>query len=157
MNPIDDPLLPFDGDASTREWLAQEQAMRRERLHLDTLGDDARTLRYRALARVLRQSPGDLLPPDFAERMAAKVGARPAHRRAADTRLEWGLMIALALAFVIAAGVVTRLYGSTWLAPLMALWPTPDPAALHWLLVLAGCLALSWLLGRLPGHAPLSG
>lgn len=156
MNPIDDPFLPFDDDASAREWLAQEQAMRRERLHLDTLGDDARTLRYRALARVLRQQPGDLLPHDFAERMAAKVGARPTHRRAADTRLEWGLMLALAIAFVIAAGVVTRLYGSAWLAPLMALLPTPDPAALHWLLVLAGCLALSWLLGRLPKHTPLS-
>lgn len=156
MNPIDDPLLPFDDDASTREWLAQEQAMRRERLHLDTLGDDARTLRYRLLARALRQPPGNSLPHDFAERMAAKVGARPTPRRAVDTRLEWGLMIALASTFVIAAGVVTKLYGSAWLTPLTALLPAPDPAALHWLLVLAGCLALSWLLGRLPRHAPLS-
>jgi hypothetical protein len=76
-------IPPFDDAAREREWLAQENAMRRERLHLDPHGDDARTKRYRMLARVLRQPLDENLPPDFARQLAAQVGAaRPTSRGA---------------------------------------------------------------------------
>lgn len=151
MNPIgDDPILPFDDDACEREWLAQERAMRRERLRLDHLGDDARVLRYRMLARALRQPIAARPPADFARQVAALAGRAAGESRTADSRLESGLMIALAIVFATAAIVVTVMYGHAWLTPLAAV--LPGPAAARWLLALGGCLGLSWLLGRWSMH-----
>jgi hypothetical protein len=105
MNQHIDDIPPF-GDAShEREWLAQESAMRRERLHLDPAGDDARGRRYRLLARALREPPQDSLPADFAARVAARAAAAPA----SALRFEFVLMTALATVLAIAAGVVTAI------------------------------------------------
>lgn len=145
---IDDDIPPFDDAASEREWLAQESAMRRERLHLDPAGDDARGRRYRLLARTLRQPLHDTLPADFAARVAARVGEAPA----TALRFEFVLMSALAVALVVAAGVVTATYGSNWLPSFSAILPAPQGPASRWLLALAGCLGVSWLLGQWQRH-----
>ncbi|MHB1057465.1 MAG: hypothetical protein ACYC0F_06250 [Rhodanobacter sp.] len=147
MNPnIDDPILPFGDDASEREWLAQERAMRRERLHLDSAGDDARSRRYRLLARALREPLPDALPADFAQHMAARVaGARPPAPR---IRFEFVLLFALGSALLIGAGTVTAMYGRAWLQPFRELLPASPAPTLGWLLALGGCLAVSWLLGH---------
>jgi len=141
---IDDNIPPFDDPTSEREWLAQERAMRRERLHLDPAGDNARGRRYRLLARTLREPLQDSLPADFAQRVAARVAAAPA----STTRFEFVLMTALAIALVIAAGVVTSMYGSEWLPSFRTILPAPQAPADRWLLALAGCLGVSWLLGQ---------
>jgi hypothetical protein len=143
-HPIDDNIPPFDDTAHEREWLAQESAMRRERLHLDPAGDDARGQRYRLLARTLREPLQDGLPADFATRVAARAAAAPA----SSTRFEFVLMIALAVAMMIAAGVVTATYGGEWLPSFSAILPAPQAPASRWLLALAGCLGASWLLGQ---------
>ncbi len=176
MNRHDNTVPPFDAAASEREWQAQEQAMRRELPHLDAMpdampddaaGDAALVRRYQLLARALRQPLEHQLPVDFAAQVAAHSASHhathhasqavapasaPSSARRPGTRLESGLMIALAGVFAVAAGVVSVLYGSSWLPAMRSVMPPRDPAAMQWLLAFAGCLALAWLLGRWPPH-----
>ena len=145
--PIDDGISPFDDTSHEREWLIQERAMRRERLHLDAAGDDARTRRYRLLARALRQPPPDGLPADFAQRVAARVTAAPA-----TFRFESVLTTSLAIALGVAALVGIGIYGSQWLPSFRAMLPAPRGPAGSWLLAFAGCVGASWLLGQWQRH-----
>ncbi len=145
--PIDDGISPFDDASHEREWLIQERAMRRERLHLDATGDDVRTRRYRLLARALRQPPPDGLPADFAQRVAARVAAAPA-----SFRVESLLMTSLAIALGVAAFIVIDVYGSQWLPSFSAVLPAPSGPAGSWLLAFAGCIGASWLLGQWQRH-----
>jgi anti-sigma factor RsiW len=150
---IDDHIPPFDDAANEREWLAQERAMRRERLQLDPAGDDARSRRYRLLARALREPLPEALPADFAQRLAARVAAIPARRAAPGRSFESTLMLALATVLAVAAGAVVAIYGGAWLPSFLTLLPTPHAPATRWLLALAGCLGASWLLGQWQRHA----
>ena len=50
--------------------------------------------------------------------------------------------------------VVLLRYGPAWLPTFRTLLPAGDPQALRWLLALAGCLGLSWLLGQGQRHLP---
>lgn len=151
---IDENIPPFDDPTSEREWLAQESAMRRERLHLDPAGDDARGRRYRLLARTLREPLRDNLPADFAQQLAERVAASPAARRVASgTRFEFTLLLALATVLAGAAGAVVAMYGGTWLPSFVAILPAPHASATRWLLALIGCVGASWLLGQWQRHA----
>jgi len=150
---IDDPIPLFDDAAREREWLAQENAMRRERLQLDPTGDDARSRRYRLVARALREPLPDALPVDFARQMAARVAA-PAPRPAADGSLESMLTLTLGITLVVAAAAAAVIYGSTWLPSFALLLPGPHAPATGWLLALGGCLGASWLLGQWLARAP---
>jgi hypothetical protein len=151
MIPHDEDHIPaFDDATHEREWLVQEAAMRRERLQLDPAGDDARSQRYRLIARGLRQPLADALPADFARQLAARVGAVPSPETPFSASLESRLMVALTSTFVIAVVAIIAIYGSTWLPSFIALLPNPQAPATRWLLALAGCLGVSWLLGRWP-------
>ena len=57
MNHEIDDIPRFNDPILEREWLAQENAVRRERLHLGSSGDNARSQHYRLLARVLLTAP----------------------------------------------------------------------------------------------------
>jgi len=154
MNPHDQDHIPaFDDDAHEREWLAQETAMRRERLQMDPANDDARSRRYRLIARSLRQPLADSLPGDFAAQLAARVGAAPAADASASASFEFRLMLVLVAALVIAAGIVVAIYGNTWLPAFTELLPKPQAPATRWLLALAACLGTSWLMGLWQRHA----
>lgn len=154
MNPIDNNIPVFDDAAREREWLAQEHAMRRERLQLDSITDDARTRRYRLLARTLREPLPHALPADFAQQLADQVAARPAVRRVASgTRFEFALLLALAIVLAVAAGAVVSMYGDAWLPSFVAILPTPQASSTRWLLALVGCLGASWLLGQWQRYA----
>jgi hypothetical protein len=142
-----DHIPPFDDDALEREWQAQEAAMRRERLHMDSAGDDARSRRYRLIARCLRQPLPESLPTDFARKLAAQVGVVPSPAASAGASLESRLMLVLTGIFVVAVVAVVAIYGGTWLPSFTALLPSPQASAIRWLLALAGCLGVSWLLG----------
>lgn len=144
MNHETDDIPRFENPIHEREWLAQENAMRRERLHLDPAGDDPRSQRYRLLARALRTAQPADLPEDFAQQMSARV-AKAAHARTPTMALENVLTTTLTSVFLLAAVTVTVIYGAAW-------WPSfetllPAPAATQWLLALVGCLGMSWLLG----------
>jgi hypothetical protein len=152
-HPIDDNIPPFDDEAREREWQAQEQAMRRERLHLDPASDDARVQRYRMLARALREAPQDGLAADFAQRVAAQAASVPAGKVVSDTRFEFILMAAIAIALVVAVVAVITLYGDAWLPPISTMLPAPGALATRWLLAFAGCIGLSWLLAQWQPHA----
>lgn len=155
MNPHDeDPIAAFDDGVLEREWLAQEAAMRRERLQLDPAGDDARSRRYRLIARQLRQAPVDSLPGDFARQLAARVGSAPAAESAASASFESSLMLVLLATLAIAAGAVVAIYGNTWLPSFTALLPKPQAPTTRWLLALAACLGASWLMGLWQRHTP---
>ena len=143
MNHETDDIPRFDDPRLEREWLLQEHAMRRERLHLDPAGDDARSQRYRALARALRTASPHDLPADFARQMGALVWA--AARPMPAMRFENMLARVLGGVLLLAALVATFFYGAAWWPQFRALLPTP-PAA-QWWLALLGCVALSWLLG----------
>lgn len=136
-----DHVPAFADPDREREWLAQESAMRRERLQLDPSGDDSRSQRYRLLARALHRAPADALPADFAQQMSARVATAARPRRPAMT-LESLLVSILGWLLVAAAVIVTINDGKTW-------WPS-FAAVLHaasatpWLLPLVACLALSW-------------
>lgn len=149
---IDDHIPPFDDATHEREWLAQENAMRRERLQLDPVGDDARSRRYRLLAHALREPLPDALPADFAQQMAARVAASPARQVASGTRFEFTLMLVLATVLAVAAAAVTAMYGDAWLPSFTTILPAPNAPATRWLLALAGCLGVSWLLGQWHPH-----
>lgn len=151
---IDDHIPPFDDAAQEHEWLAQENATRRERLQLDPAGDDARSRRYRLLARTLREPLPDALPADFARQVAARIAPAPTRRAASEGSLESMLTLALGIVLVAAATAVAAIYGSTWLPSFVTLLPTPHSAATRWLLALAGCLGASWLIGQWQLHPP---
>jgi hypothetical protein len=152
-HPIENNIPPFANEAHEREWQAQEQAMRRERLHLDCASDDARVQRYRMLARALREAPQDGLPADFATRVAAQATSIPAGKVVPDIRFEFILMAAIAIALVIAVVAVVTLYGDDWLPSIGAVLPAPGALATRWLLAFAGCIGLSWVLARWQPHA----
>lgn len=136
-----DHIPCFDDPAEEREWLLQESAMRRERLHLDDAGDNARSARYRLLTRALRAPSSYDLPPDFAAQVSAKTALY-----GPTMALERVLTITLIGVLVLAAIIVTCLYGAAWWPAFKAL--IPPSTASRWWLVLAGCLGLSWALGR---------
>jgi len=101
-----EPPSPHD-DSMEREWALQEQAVRAERLALDTSEDEA-LRRYRAVAQALRRPLDDDLPLDFASAVA-----REARRRAAgDMRLELYLSWTLLGVLVAMLIGVTLRYGS---------------------------------------------
>lgn len=139
-----DAIRLFDDPALEREWQAQENAMRREHLHLDPTGEDPRSQRYRLLARALRAIPPDSLPRDFAQRVSALAAASEPARTTAMT-LEMILATALASLLLLAAVTATFIYGATWWPAFVAVQPAP--ATTQWLLALVGCLGLSWLVG----------
>jgi len=101
-----EPPSPHD-DSMEREWALQEQAVRAERLALDTSEDEA-LRRYRAVAQALRRPLDEDLPLDFASAVA-----REARRRAAgDMRLELYLSWTLLGVLVAMLIGVTLRYGS---------------------------------------------
>lgn len=143
----------FDDTASEREWLAQERAVRAERLGLDPNGDDARVQRYRLIARALRQPPAEALPDDFAQQVAAlamQASAPPETSR--ERRLEATTFACVTGIFVIAGVATIILYHQAWLPTLRLTLPALDPQTIRWPLAFAGCLGLSWLLGKLKPH-----
>ena len=139
MNHDNDHLPCFDDLAEEREWLAQERAMRQHRLHPGMAGDDPNDKRYRLMSRALQTPPPIGLPANFAAQVSATIALR-----APRMGFERGLTITLVGILVLAAAIVTFVYGAAW-------WPSfkmllPAPAAAHWWGVLSGCIGLSWLL-----------
>lgn len=141
MNHETDPIPCFDDPAEEREWLAQESAMRRDRLHLDPAGDDARSQRYRLLARALRAPVADGLPADFAQRVSARIAPHPP-----TLAFEQTLTTTLTGVLVLAALCVTFIYGAAWWPSFKMLLPAPDAA--RWGLALGACLVSTWALEK---------
>lgn len=142
MNQHVDDIPPFDDAAQEREWLEQENTLRRERLNLDPAGDDDRGRRYRPIAKALREPLPDGLPADFAMRVAARAVAT------LSARFEYALMIVLVAALVVAAGAIIMTYGSEWTRPFDAMLAAPNTRADIWLMALASCLGASWVMER---------
>ena len=140
-----DRIEPFDDPAHEREWLAQESAMRRERLQLDPRNDDARTQRYRMLARSLRQPPEDGLPADFAQQMARQLG--PVRARRFDAPFESSLIIVLCLVMLTGSMVFLAPYSAQWWHSLVTL-SRSGTSSMSMLLAFAACIALTGLVGR---------
>jgi hypothetical protein len=131
-----EPKLPRD-EAEEREWALQERAIHAERLSLDSHDDEA-LMRYRVVARALRQTPQEALPDDFAKRVAAQAKCRGM----ASMKLE--LCLSLVLLGALVGGLVTLVmdYGASWTqfpqsVALLREWMTP------WGLALVACLILS--------------
>lgn len=126
------------------EWDAQERGLRAA-LGQPADGLDATATSYRLVAEAVISMPHTQPPADF----AADVVQRVARHEAGLERL---LSRVLLVVFLIACVFVAVHYGEPWW---QALHLALDGEAMAWLLAGAGCMAVSWLCGRLPelaGH-----
>ena len=99
------------------------------------------------LRAALRGLPHGAPPPGFAAAVA-----REAARRASLGERLW--LLSPGVALVAATAYVVAEYGASWTGSLAPLWQAIGGAtALNWSAATAACLALSWVLSRLP-HAP---
>lgn len=125
---------PGDEAIDAREWQAQERALRAERLHLSGDADPG----YRRVAAALRKPPPVALPPDFARRMALRVGAATL-----DLRVERWLWLGCIAVLAVAVPAVLALYGGSGLEVAAAVFPSLSQTAPGWLLALLACVALN--------------
>lgn len=134
-----------------REWQAQERALLNERIGADAAEDDALVARYRSIARALRQPPAGALPSNFAYEVArlAAMQPRPAD---IDSALEQWLVRALVGTMVLAAVIVTAIYGSDWLGATGALLGSNGIGGGGWIAALVACFAMTFGFGRLPAR-----
>ncbi|HEY9131599.1 MAG TPA: hypothetical protein VIM98_07555 [Dyella sp.] len=120
------------------EWQVQEHALQRERSGAGPAGDDAQVRRYRAIARALRQAPPDLLPADFASRVAER--ARRSDRESSwSPRLENSLLTVLMILLGCGLAVLASLQGRDWLSAIEGLGFIANP----WMYALLACVAIS--------------
>lgn len=136
------PARPPSNDAAEREWQAQEQAVERERAGLDPTDDDARVLRYRVLARALKQPPEQALPADFAQRVARQVELSAANKASADPGFERYLQRFLVAVLMVGSLVVVASRASEWLPSFTTAVPM-TVLTNPWLLAFACCAGLS--------------
>lgn len=119
-----------------REWRAQEQALRDERLGLAAAGSDAPLAHYRLVARALREPPAHSLPPDFARQVADKVEARSPPARA-KASFEQIMLASLGATLAVSGAVALVKYGGEALAAF-------DARSLQWGLAIVACVGLTW-------------
>jgi hypothetical protein len=117
------------------EWLAQEQALQRERSGQAHDRGDAQIRGYRVVMRALQEPPADLLPDDFAERVAT-LAERDA---IAPARLETGLLAVLMTVLMCGLIALATIDGKDWLHALAQVQLFANP----WVYALLGCLGLS--------------
>ena len=133
----DDAHDPRDETIDEREWQAQERALRAERLHLSGEADPG----YRRIAAALRTAPDVALPPDFARRMAQRVGAATL-----DLRMERRLLLACCAVLAVAVPTVLAVYGASGIEVAAAVFPSLSQAAPAWLLAVVACVAVNGLM-----------
>ena len=121
-----------------REWQAQERALQDARA--GTPSTDPLAARYRAVAEALRAPLPELLPPDFAARVAAQVRHVPL-----DARFEGTLVRTLTALLGLSGAVTAALYGRQWLPAILGPLQLDSASALNWALALGACVAITWL------------
>lgn len=121
--------------ADEREWLAQEQAMRDERVGVAASGSGVPGAQYRAIARALREPPAESLPPDFARQVARAAESRAGR----GVQLESMMLRTLGAALGVSGVAVLAFYGRESVAGV-------NPQTLQWVLAFAACGALTWSL-----------
>ena len=139
----------FETEGEGREWEAQERALREERAGAPprrrSSGD---TGIYRLIVRALRNPRLDPLPSDFAAQVAARVEAESGAADFVETWLERGLVVLLMLTGV----AVVLSYSAEPLRALLAALPaaadlSPPPFGI-WVLAIAACVGLTWVVER---------
>lgn len=124
-----------------REWQAQENALRDERLGIAASGDDPLVASYRPIVHALRTAPAMSLPEHFARDVARAAAAQASPARV-DTRLEQHLLRILVIALTLSGAIALLFYGAQAVAAL-------DAQILQWGLALATCMTLTWSFGWL--------
>lgn len=127
-----------------REWQAQELATKAERAGNVSLDLDGLSAGYLPIARALRQPMPVMLDDGFAARVAqlAAAGFRPAE---VDARMEQRMLLVLGMVLAASGLVVGLIYGGHWLAPVTNLLGQLGPSSASLLVLLSGCLGVSWL------------
>ncbi|RDS85483.1 hypothetical protein [Dyella psychrodurans] len=130
-----EPKLPRD-EVDEREWALQEQAFHAERLGFAPT-DNTTVLRYRAVARVLRQPMDENLPAGFAQRVAIQARRRAVVDMRFELYMSWTLLgVLIAMLATLAA-----LHGLAWLQLVESILPV-HALMNPWLLALAVFVAL---------------
>lgn len=119
-------------EACEAEWQAQETALAQERAGLAPSGQPGIDMN-RLLCRTLDQAPADVLPPDFATRLARQVASERSAGHVQGTGRFELLLAAGGLAALGCAGLWAWSRDAWWL----------PPEALPWLLLVAAGAALA--------------
>jgi hypothetical protein len=122
-----------------REWQAQERA--RQDARAGTPSTDPLAARYRAVADALRAPPPDVLPPDFAARVAAQVG-----HGSLDAHFEGTLVRTLTTLLGLSGAVTAAVYGREWLPAILGPLQLDSASAMNWALALGACVAMTWVM-----------
>jgi hypothetical protein len=122
-----------------REWQAQERA--RQDARAGTPSTDPLAARYRAVADALRAPPPDVLPADFAARVAAQVRHAPL-----DARFEGTLVRTLTTLLGLSGAVTAAVYGKQWLPAILGPLQLDSASAMNWALALGACVAMTWVM-----------
>jgi hypothetical protein len=122
-----------------REWQAQERA--RQDARAGTPSTDPLAARYRAVADALRAPPPDVLPADFAARVAAQVRHAPL-----DARFEGTLVRTLTTLLGLSGAVTAAVYGKQWLPAILGPLQLDSASAMNWALALGTCVAMTWVM-----------
>jgi len=135
-----------EGQVDEHEWEMQERGLRAIR-DPEAGGMDPAADSYRRVAAALNCAPRSEPPRDFAAEMAMQIDQQ-------NAGIEQALFRGLFLGLAVSAIVVTALYGGRWWQAMQA---TPTDGALQWVAAVAGCVALSWVIGQLRRSAELMG
>lgn len=127
-----------------REWQAQELAAKAERAGNVLLDLDPLSAGYVPIVRALREPMAVGLSDDFAVRVARLAAAR-ASAAGADSPMENRMLIALGLVLGLSALASALIYGGNWFSAIPAAFGKLGPSSGSWVLLLAGCLGLSWM------------
>jgi hypothetical protein len=139
----------FADEREQREWEAQEDALRAERVRANGSGDAA-VAQYRLVARALRAPALDPLPRDFAAETAARV------ERLASEHVEVWLERAL-VALLLLAGIGAMFFyrDEPLVSFSLSLPERAEPgiqAVLSWSVAIAACVGVSSMLARVRKH-----
>lgn len=135
-------------DLREREWRLQEQARVDQKLGVAPEGS-ARALRYRQLALELDQSLDAGLPSNFSHAQVQRIEAVAAERRRAGKRFERGLRWGFVGGYCVCMLAGALVYRDDILGWLDS--PAVDGLVSNpWVLVLFGCVVLSYVLRILP-------
>ena len=126
------------------EWEMQERGLRAMR-DPEAGGTDPAAESYRRVADALNCAPRSEPPRDFAAEMAMQIARQ-------NAGMEPTLVCGLFLVLAVSAIVAIALYGGQWCQAMLA---TSTDGALQWVVAGAGCVALSWMVGRKKGQVGL--
>lgn len=130
-----------------REWLLQERARADEESAVDAASGSARRLRYRLVARHLRDAPDASLPTNFAHATALAIEARMLREHRDEARFRRALFGAFVLVYGACMAVAVFAYARDAFTGLMS--TLSNASGGMWLVAFIACIGAAKLFDTL--------